>query len=211
MQSAAPCPILRSPGREHEIALTFDDGPNPAVTPGLLDVLDHHHVRATFFLIGRFVRSCPNLAREIVLRGHAIGNHTDTHVSLTRVPSACVELELLKCQSAIVRATGVVPSWMRPPYGLYGPQVCGSVCGVGLRGIALWSVSCDDWNPKLPSELISRLASVGANKSGDIVLLHDGDHRNLSGARAHIIPALKYWLPRWIDLGYRFVTVPQTR
>src|SRR5262245_35426648 len=68
--------------RERAIALTFDDGPNPAATPQLLDLLDRHEARATFFLIGRHVRACPSLTAEIAARGHTIGNHTETHPNL---------------------------------------------------------------------------------------------------------------------------------
>src|SRR5215470_9910066 len=69
---------LRHTGSGSTLALTFDDGPNPAVTPSLLDLLERYQVRATFFLIGRHVRACPSLAKEIAERGHTIGNHTET-------------------------------------------------------------------------------------------------------------------------------------
>src|ERR1700693_1473450 len=65
-----------------DVALTFDDGPNPAVTPRLLDLFDRYSVRATFFLIGKFTRACPDLVNEISARGHLVGNHTDTHANL---------------------------------------------------------------------------------------------------------------------------------
>src|ERR1700730_4981475 len=70
---------IRHTGDRSSLALTFDDGPNPAITPDLLDLLDRHSTRATFFLIGRHVRALPALAREIAERGHTVGNHTDTH------------------------------------------------------------------------------------------------------------------------------------
>src|ERR1700730_3987954 len=76
-------PTIRHTGDASSIALTFDDGPNPAITPALLDLLDGHNARATFFLIGRHVRASPGLAREIAKRGHTVGNHTDTHPALT--------------------------------------------------------------------------------------------------------------------------------
>lgn len=76
-------PTIRRTGDPSVMALTFDDGPNPAITPKLLDLLDRHNIRATFFLIGRYVRAFPSLAKEIAERGHAIGNHTDSHPALT--------------------------------------------------------------------------------------------------------------------------------
>src|SRR5712692_8572972 len=75
-------PTLRHTESSRKIALTFDDGPNPAVTSRLLELFDRYSVRATFFLIGKFARACPDLVREIFVRGHLIGNHTDTHPSL---------------------------------------------------------------------------------------------------------------------------------
>src|ERR1700719_3602209 len=75
-------PTLRRLRVPSGIALTFDDGPNPAITPRLLDLLQRYRARATFFLIGRHVRACPELAAEIANRGHAIGNHTDSHPNL---------------------------------------------------------------------------------------------------------------------------------
>src|SRR6476661_10100079 len=96
----------RRTGRARTIALTFDDGPNPAVTPQLLDLLDRYDARATFFLIGRHVRACPGLAAEIALRGHAIGNHTDTHPNLVWLSRAQVLDELERCAGSILDATG---------------------------------------------------------------------------------------------------------
>src|SRR5258708_32418321 len=65
-----------------KLAITFDDGPNPAITPKLLDLLDRYNAKATFFLIGRYVRECPELVKEIIARGHTAGNHTETHPNL---------------------------------------------------------------------------------------------------------------------------------
>ncbi len=209
-------PTLRHTLRAHEIALTFDDGPNPAATPQLLDLLDRSSVRATFFLIGRFVRDCPDLVREIAARGHALGNHTDTHSALTLLSPRRIEEELSRCRDAIARATGsdasapgAPPQWMRPPYGFRGPQLRGAVRRAGLRGVAMWSVMCYDWNPQPPEKLIARLARVGRSGAprGDIVLLHDGDARALNGDRRHVVAALEHWLPRWRDAGREFVTI----
>ena len=79
-------PTIATPATQSVMALTFDDGPNPAITPKLLDLLHRHNVRATFFLIGKYVRASPSLAKEIAERGHTIGNHTDTHPALTFLP-----------------------------------------------------------------------------------------------------------------------------
>ena len=186
------------------IALTFDDGPNPAATPALLDLLDAHTVRATFFLIGQHVRAFPGLAREIAARGHAIGNHTETHPSLIFLPRAKLRTELRRCHEAIIQAVDCEVRWMRPPFGFRGPQLHGVVRQLGYSGVAMWSKWAWDWKPQPAGRVIHRLRRV---IGGDIVLLHDGDHRVLEGDRRHTVAALAHWLPRWKAAGLRFVTL----
>jgi len=195
---------LRVTGNASTIALTFDDGPNPAATPALLDLLDAHDARATFFLIGRHVRAFPALAREVAARGHAIGNHTETHPNLIFLPAQKLREELERCREAIASATGRELRWMRPPFGFRGPQLGGVVCALGYSGVAMWSKWAWDWKPQPAEPVIRRLRRVSG---GDIVLLHDGDHRVLEGDRRHTIAALEHWLPRWKDAGMRFVTL----
>jgi len=195
---------LRVTGNASTVALTFDDGPNPAATPALLDLLDAHDARTTFFLIGRHVRAFPALAREIAARGHAIGNHTETHPSLICLPPQKLREELERCREAIASATGRELRWMRPPFGFRGPQLGGVVRALGYSGVAMWSKWAWDWKPQPAEPVIRRLRRVAG---GDIVLLHDGDHRVLEGDRRHTVAALEHWLPRWKDAGMRFVTL----
>jgi peptidoglycan/xylan/chitin deacetylase (PgdA/CDA1 family) len=156
------------------MALTFDDGPNPSVTPQLLALLDRYNVKATFFLIGRHVRAVPSLAREIVERGHGIGNHTETHPSLALLGSRRIANELDRCDEAILSATGLTARWMRPPYGFRSPLLNGIVVRRGNAGVAMWSVMARDWKPQPADPVIQRLRRA---RGGDIVLLHDGDPR----------------------------------
>jgi len=186
------------------MALTFDDGPNPSVTPQLLALLDRYNVKATFFLIGRHVRAVPSLAREIVERGHGIGNHTETHPSLALLGSRRIANELDRCDEAMFSATGLTARWMRPPYGFRSPLLNGIVVRRGNAGVAMWSVMARDWKPQPADPVIQRLRRA---RGGDIVLLHDGDPRALNGDRRHVIAALEYWLPRWKDSGVRFASM----
>ncbi len=204
-------PTVRHTAREGTVALTFDDGPNPRMTPQLLDLLDQHKVRATFFLIGCFVRECPNLVREIAARGHTVANHTDTHPNLAWLSAAAIAEQLRRCQESIASALGISAEsgadrlrWMRPPYGFRGPQLNRVVRRQGIQGVVMWSVICYDWKPQPPSRLIHRLERV---RGGDIVVLHDGDHRMIGGDRRHVLGALEYWLPRWRERGLDFVTM----
>ncbi len=204
---AQPCGNTDAP---NQIALTFDDGPNPAVTPRLLELLDRYSVRATFFLIGKFVRDCPGLVQEISARGHLLGNHTDTHPNLLFQSRNAIRDELARCQVAIAAAIQAAPPrWMRPPYGYRGPFLDGEVRKAGMQGVVMWSKICWDWKPQPPERLIERLARVvrPGGSSGDVVLLHDGDHRVQSGDRHHVVAALEHWLPRWRDAGIEFVTI----
>jgi peptidoglycan-N-acetylglucosamine deacetylase len=197
-----------SPGK---MALTFDDGPNPAVTPQLLELLDRYSVRATFFLIGKFARACPELVKEISARGHSIGNHSDTHANLFLRSSSGIREELARCQDAIASVVHAAapPHWMRPPYGYRNPLLRSEVRRAGMRGVVMWSQLCQDWKPQPPQRLIERLARVARTdrRHGDIVVLHDGDHHALGGDRLHVVTALEHWLPRWRDAGVEFVTM----
>lgn len=184
------------------LALTFDDGPNPAITPRLLDLLDQYRVSATFFLVGRHVRACPELAREMAARGHSLGNHTDTHPNLIWLSRTRIAEELERCRESIAAATGSdAVRWMRPPYGFRGPQLDAVVRQQGYRGVVMWTVIACDWKPQPASRLIERLRRV---VRGDIVVLHDGW---LGADRRHVLGALEYWLPRWRDAGLEFVTM----
>jgi peptidoglycan-N-acetylglucosamine deacetylase len=197
-------PTIRRTGDESAVALTFDDGPNPAATPALLDLLERHDACATFFVTGEHVRAFPELTREIGERGHTIGNHTDTHPQLVFRSASEITAQLDRCDDAIREATGKGPRWMRPPFGFRGPLLNGAVRRRGGAGVVMWSVLAWDWKPRAPETVIGHLQRV---RGGDIVLLHDGDFRRREGDRHHTVAALAHWLPRWRDAGTRFVTL----
>jgi peptidoglycan/xylan/chitin deacetylase (PgdA/CDA1 family) len=205
-------PTIRHTGAAKKIALTFDDGPNPAVTPGLLELLQKYSVPASFFLIGRFVRDCPGVVQEMSSRGHLVCNHTDTHPTLIFQSREKIHAELTRCQDAVAAATKQnPPRWMRPPYGFRSPFLGEEARRLGLRGVVMWSQICQDWTPQPPERLIRRLARTArpGGRHGDIIVLHDGDHRVLNGDRHHVVAALEHWLPRWRDAGNEFVTIEQ--
>lgn len=209
-------PVLnRLPGGTSRpaLALTFDDGPNPEVTPRLLDLFEEYSVRATFFLIGRFVRQCPELVREIAARGHAIGNHTDSHPNLFWMRGESIACELQSCRGSVLDAleasatplsNAELMTAMRPPYGFRNPLLFPAAREAKMR-VVTWSRICFDWKPQPPAKLIDRLGRAAA---GEIIVMHDGDHRFLNGDRSHVPAALEHWLPRWRDAGFEFVTIP---
>jgi len=201
--------ICRSSSRE-KLAITFDDGPNPAITPKLLDLLDAHNARATFFLIGRFARECPDLVRETIARGHLVANHTQTHPNLFWSSPLRIRAEMEQCRDAIAEITGAAPAWFRPPYGFRNPWVISSAQALGMRTV-MWTLIPGDWRPRPTDWLIRRMAPIGSRSrgGGDILCLHDGGHRGLNADRTHTLAALQHWLPRWRDAGLQFVTIEQ--
>jgi peptidoglycan-N-acetylglucosamine deacetylase len=197
---------IRYTGNPRSIALTFDDGPNPALTPRLLRLLDDNDVRATFFLIGSFARECPKLVQEIAAQGHTIGNHSETHPSFAWLSPQKIADELARCQDAIEQACGQRPVWMRPPFGIRGPQLSAVVRRAGFRGVVMWSRWARDWEKQHIEDLVQRLGHV---RGGDIVLLHDGDHRRLNGDRNLTLAGLDYWIPMWKHAEFNFVTLDE--
>jgi peptidoglycan/xylan/chitin deacetylase (PgdA/CDA1 family) len=204
---------IRSTAAPPQLALTFDDGPNPAVTPLLLDLLDKYKAKATFFLIGRFVRTCPELAKEVANRGHLIGNHTQTHPNLFWLSPRAIRNELRQCQSALQDVVGAAAKSFRPPYGLRNPWVVGTARELGMQTV-MWTLLPGDWREKSVEWLTRRMSPIAdhaqdsANRAaGDVLCLHDGAHRQLNGDRIRTLQALEYWFPRWRDLGLKFVTI----
>lgn len=197
-------PVVSRAASDRDIALTFDDGPNPALTPRLLDLLDRYDARATFFVIGRWARACPSIVREIAARGHTIGNHTDTHPNLVWLSTRSIVDELTRCQTTLVEIAGVAPALMRPPFGARGPQLRRAVAGTGLHAVVTWTLMGRDWSPRGKRRLRDRLQRA---RSGDVVVLHDGSHAALGADREESLRALEYWLPRWSDQGRRSVAL----
>lgn len=215
-------PTICRTNSPRKLAITFDDGPNPAITPQLLDLLDRYNAKATFFVIGRFVRECPDLVKETASRGHVIGNHTDTHRNLTWLSPAQVTVELRLCHHAITNALGAPARWFRPPYGFRNPWVIPAATELGCK-TAMWTLIPGDWLERPAEWLIRRMqpianhaqrnANGGANASttgtGDVLCLHDGYHKELNYDRTRTLAALEHWLPRWRDLGLEFVTMEE--
>ena len=154
-----------------QVAITIDDGPDPEVTPAVLDLLDAHQARATFFCIGAHVQRHPALAREIVRRGHAIGNHSQHHRHHFSVMApGQIRREISLAQDSIAQATGVRPAWFRAPAGLRNVFLDPVLHGLGLR-LASWTRRGFDTRTGDAALVLGRLTRNLA--AGDILLLHD--------------------------------------
>ena len=130
-----------------QLALTFDDGPNPAITPRLLDLLDQYDAKATFFVIGRFVRECQPLTKEIAVRGHLVANHTETHPNLFWLRPKAIRSEMQQCQDALQETLGAPAKYFRPPFGLRNPWVISTARELGMETV-LWTLLPGDWRAK---------------------------------------------------------------
>jgi peptidoglycan/xylan/chitin deacetylase (PgdA/CDA1 family) len=202
-------PTLVAPARADEIALTYDDGPNPAATPRLLEVLARHEVRATFFLIGRYVLAERALVRDIAAAGHVVGNHSMTHPWLPFVSNARIRQELTDCKAVLEDTLGAGVRYFRAPHGARRPYVLRVARELGLTPVQ-WNIICGDWNPVGPDVIFSR-GTRGIdrhqrdNRASNIVL-HDGGHLALNAPRLATVEATDRLLQRYLATK-RFVTV----
>ncbi len=193
--------LSQSPADRPEIALTFDDGPNPVFTPQVHRVLQQYEVSATFFCIGQQVQRYPDLVQQASQEGSAIGNHTWNHPHLTRLSPAAIRWQLSTTSAAIRQAIGVPPDLFRPPYGATNATVRSIASQLGLRQI-LWTIDTRDWQRPGVSAIVSTVLAKA--KNGSIVLMHDG-----GGNRSQTVQALPQIITKLQQRGFTFVTVEQ--
>ena len=187
------------PSSQPYVAMTFDDGPHPQNTPRLLNMLRDRNIKATFYVIGSCVDRHPHIVRRIVAEGHEIGNHTYTHRKLTSLGSSDVRTEMSKTQSAIVRAAGVKPRTMRPPYGALRTDQRNTIFSEFGYPTIMWSVDPQDWKRPGPSVVCSRILS--SSRNGSIILAHDL-HKPTVDAMPRTFDGL-------LAKGFKFITVSQ--
>ncbi len=201
--------VIEGPEDARGVALTFDDGPHPVHTRAVLDALDAAKVKATFFVVGRKVRLFPDVAREIVERGHAIGIHSHEHDRLmsTMTPRHAEE-DLIRALDAVEEATGERALMFRPPVGHTSPRLAKAVRKLGLAVVGWSARGYDGLGGARPERVAERV--VAGLRDGAIVLLHDAaendDHEPASiGALPRILAAMKekqlaaVRLDAWVD------------
>ena len=196
--SALYGPVLaRLPIDGRRVWLTIDDGPSDD-TPALLDLLDAHHAKATFFVVGERAAACPQLLREIVARGHGIGNHSNTHPSawFWALGPRRMRTEILQCQATLRDLTGVAPHWFRAVVGMANPFVSAPLRDCGLARVA-WSARSFDAVEADPARVVARIERQLS--PGAIVLLHEGARHGRN------VEAIALLLQRMQALGYTTV------
>ncbi len=167
----SPC-LSKLPTRERVVWLTIDDGPSPE-TLAMLDLLDAHHARATFFVVGERAAAHPELIREIVRRGHGIGNHSASHPAALfwALGPAHMRDEITRCQDTLRAITGTAPIWFRAVVGMANPFVSAPLRDLGLARVA-WSARGYDG---VAGDVVQVVARIERDLSpGAIVLLHEG-------------------------------------
>jgi len=194
------------PRSSKKMALTFDDGPNDPYTLNLLEVLAKHNVKATFFLIGRYVKQRPDIAREVVQAGHIVGNHTFNHPLLIFKAESEIRAELNACHRALNDAIGEHSNLFRPPFGGRRPAVLRIARSLNLEPV-MWNVTGYDWNASSADHIENKIA--GQVRGGDVILLHDGGHKTFGADRSHTVTATDRMIARYRSEGYEFVTIPE--
>lgn len=170
MQTAAA--VRQVPGGQRAVALTFDDGPHPKITPFILDQLDRVGARATFFLVGKQVEMYPDLTREIVARGHEVASHSYTHQDLTSLTELDVERELAASRAMIAAVTGVQVVYFRPPGGNYDARVARAASLWGFTPV-FWTCNICDFYQNPRAHVVSGM--MKRIEPGGIILLHNGE------------------------------------
>ncbi len=183
----------------NHIAITYDDGPHPANTPRLLDILAERNIKATFYVIGNNVNLYPGVLRRTVAEGHEIGNHSQTHCLLSKLSDSQLRLEMQRCQDSIGRAAGIRPRTMRPPYGGLVQRQRQLVFDEFGYPTILWSVDPLDWKRPGASVIANRIVSSTA--AGGIVLAHD--------LHSQTVDSMPQTLDGLLRRGFEFVTVSQ--
>ncbi len=193
--------LFNGNSRIPEIALTFDDGPNPYYTPQILAILQQYGVKATFFDVGYLVADYPNIVRQEYNQGNIVANHSWSHPDLTHFSGQVIQSQLTSTTNIIQATIGVRPTFFRPPYGAVNYTVL-SQARILHYTTVMWDGSAEDWNMPGVNAIVSRTLYYARN--GAILLLHDG-----GGNRAETVAALPIIIKTLKSRGFRFVTIQQ--
>jgi peptidoglycan/xylan/chitin deacetylase (PgdA/CDA1 family) len=189
----------------NEVAITIDDGPDPDVTPKVLDLLDAHSVCATFFCVGCKVEAHPELCRDMIRRGHAVENHSASHRwHFSLLGLRAMERELEDAQRAVATTTGQQPLFFRAPAGLRNPLLEAALCRIGLK-LASWTRRGFDTRDGDAEAVLRRLLR-GLGR-GDILLVHDGNSARTKGGEPVILVVLPRLIAAIRAAGLRPVTL----
>lgn len=163
--------LWHKPSAEKVAYITIDDGPTPECSGQLMDILDQYQAKASFFLVGEHVRAHPELAQEMLLRGHAIGNHSLSHPNAWQLPQAEMERELRQATDVIEKTLGQSIRYMRPPYGRFTPAMR-AWCQANGQQLVMWDLLPADYMETVSEEDIAQHI-LRFMRKGSITVLHD--------------------------------------
>ncbi|MBU8597226.1 hypothetical protein CHH78_07170 [Shouchella clausii] len=216
VRQAVPLPVLQTqfPGvvfvkgdpASNQVALTFDDGPDPRFTEQVLTKLDQHHVPATFFVLGKRVEANPELLVRLNQAGHEVGNHTFSHPNLSEGSLEQLEAEVTKTEEIIEATIGYRPRLFRPPYGFLTAEQVGRLQALNHIVVG-WDVDTLDWQG-IPAQEVTETVLQGV-ESGSIILMHDGGDVDTPNPEIYSADALDEIIPELQSQGYTFVTVSE--
>jgi peptidoglycan-N-acetylglucosamine deacetylase len=192
-----------------QMAFTFDDGPNDPHTLHLLDLLNKYNAKATFFLIGKYVRKRPDIVRTIKQGGHAVGNHTYNHPNLLFTPLDRLQQELEDCNKALEDAVGAGDPLFRSPFACRRRRVLRAAHALGLAHV-MWSVTAYDWNAKSSQAIITnvvRRVAASRRRRAEVILLHDGNYVGFGADRSFTVEAMRVLLEKYSAQGKQFVSI----
>ncbi|MCX7717145.1 MAG: polysaccharide deacetylase family protein [Candidatus Sumerlaeaceae bacterium] len=197
-ETQGPKPITAWPTGRKLIALTYDDGPNPTVTPELVALLKRKQVKATFYLLGESLAGQMRTAALLQDPLFEVGNHTYSHKQLTKLDDASVERELTRTEALITSATGRRARTMRPPYGANNQRVVEVCERLGYK-VILWDVDTNDWRKRTVDQIVQTI--VSGTEDGSIILMHD--------RLPTTVPATERAIDALRARGFEFVTVSE--
>ncbi|MCM2389544.1 polysaccharide deacetylase family protein [Streptomyces albipurpureus] len=193
-------PFLKLPETGRTMVLTFDDGPDPRYTPGILRTLRDYDVQAMFFVCGEMAEANRDLLREMADDGHVIGNHSWSHPLIPRLPPSRIRSELGSTSEVVEEVLGSAPLWYRAPFGAWNRHSFEIGAELGMEPLA-WTVDTLDWTEPGTGTIVRRVLD-GAGP-GVVVLSHDA-----GGDRSQSVKALRRYLPGLLEDGYQ-ITVPR--
>ena len=184
-----------------QIALTFDDGPHPTLTPRILEILIKYNVPATFFMVGQNVLNYPDAARAVIEAGHEVGNHTFTHPHIANLDEKAIFDEIGKCEDALEELCEYRPHILRTPQGALTSSLERCLLDDDYI-LVLWSLDTRDWENKSTACIVQTV--LNRVRAGDIILMHD-----FIGHNSKTPEALEKMIPILLSQGYEFVTVSE--
>lgn len=193
-------PIYSVDTEEKKIAISFDAAWGAEDFPKIIEVLDKHNIKTTFFMTGEWVEKYPDCVKTLVEKGHDLGNHSATHPDMTKLSKEAQKEQILKVHDVVKELTGYEMELFRPPYGAYNNEVIRTCYEIGYYPIQ-WSVDSLDWKDLSATEIINKVCNHKALDNGAIILCHNG--------AKHTAEALDEMLTNLKNQGYEIVPISE--